>query len=76
MIGWIVQNIGWFIIRMIVTFACLWTIQWAVHQQGYFIDFKILMVCAVSMIVALRFWMPPNKNKEINRDDTPWGDDA
>jgi hypothetical protein len=61
MIAWMIQKAGWFAIRLVVTMACLYTIQQAVHTEGYYIEFKVLLICAVCAIIGMRFWMPSSK---------------
>jgi len=72
MVVWALQRIGWFTIRLVVTLACMWTIQQAIHLEGYLIDFRILCVCAVCLIVGVRIWMPSCSSKETTKDNN-WG---
>lgn len=72
MIRWVLQNIVWFIIRLVVTAACLFTVKNVAHTNGYYISYDVLVVNAVCIIVAIRMWMPLCKEKQINKDTT-WG---
>lgn len=63
MIAWMASWVWWFAWRLVVTLACLWTVQNVIHQEGYYIEMKILMVAALCMIVGVRVWMPSIKEK-------------
>jgi hypothetical protein len=75
MIAWAMKHIGWFIIRLVVTLACMFTIKNAAHHEGYYIDYNVLLVCTVCLIIGVRFWMPTcrcNQHKQSNKETT-WG---
>ncbi len=50
--------IGWTLIRIVVTLACVWTVWNIVHHEGYYIPYTTMLAGAVATIVAVRFWMP------------------
>jgi hypothetical protein len=52
------NTIGWYCIRIVVTLAVVWTIQNVIHKDGYYVNFDTLLICAVLVIVGVRFWMP------------------
>lgn len=68
MIAWMASWVWWFAWRLAVTLACLWTVQNVIHQEGYYIEYRVLVVAALCVIVGVRVWMPSNKeNKDDNR---------
>lgn len=80
MLRWIINNIVWFSIRLVVTLACIFTIQNVIHQEGYLIPYKILLVGAICLIVGVRLWMPSqdkklhcaNCSKSLEKDQGPY----
>lgn len=52
------NTIGWLTIRVLVTLACVWTIQNIIYRDGYHVEFKTLIVAAIVIIVGVRMWMP------------------
>lgn len=58
MFSWALHKIGWFMLRVAVTLACMWTIKNVAHHEGYYIDYHVLVVSAVCLIVGVRMWMP------------------
>lgn len=63
MIQWMAYWVWWFGWRSAVTFACMFTIQNVIHQEGYFIEWKTLAVATLCSIVGLRIWMPSCKKE-------------
>lgn len=61
MLEWIIKWVVWLAIRATVTLACMITIQTVIHNEGYYIEFHVLLVCAVCLIVGVRMWMPSGK---------------
>lgn len=53
-----IQTAIWYTIRIVVTLACVWTIQNVIHKEGYYIKFDTLLIVAVCVIIGVRFWMP------------------
>ncbi len=49
---------GWTLIRLLVTFACIFTVQNIIHQEGYLISLPILLAASAAVIVGVRIWMP------------------
>lgn len=52
------HTIGWYAIRIVVTLAVVWTIQNVIHKDGYYVNFDTLLICAILVIIGVRFWMP------------------
>lgn len=55
---WAAHHVFWFITRVVITLAGVFTIQNLIHREGYSIDFHILLVGAICLIVCVRLWMP------------------
>lgn len=55
------ETIGWYAIRVIITLAGVWTIQNVIHRDGYYVRFDTLLIAAVVIIIGVRFWMPRQK---------------
>ena len=72
MLSWIGRHIVWFIIRCVVTLACMWTVQNILHQEGYYISFQTLLTGGVAIIVAVRFWMPRATPDNPTTTETTW----
>lgn len=72
MLAWAIRWIVWFVVRLMCSLACLFTIQFMVKEQGYYIPTKTLMVVGALLIVGVRVWMnaPSLKN---NEKDISWG---
>jgi len=62
MIQWAIHRVWWFLVRVAVTLACIWTIQNLIHTEGYYIPFHILLVGAICLILGVRIWMPAQKD--------------
>jgi hypothetical protein len=58
MIGWMASWVWWISWRLAASLACLWTIQNVIHQEGYFIEYRTLLVAGICIIVGVRIWMP------------------
>lgn len=72
MLGWAVGWVWWFTWRLVVSGLCLWTIQNAVHQEGYYIETRTLIISGLCVILGVRIWMPFSKEakpREIQNDD-------
>jgi hypothetical protein len=65
MLEWMIKHVVWFCIRCAVTLVCIWTIQNIIHQEGYYIEFKLLLVSAVCLIVGVRMWMPSPEKETV-----------
>jgi hypothetical protein len=52
------DTIGWYCIRIVVTLAVVWSLQNVIHNDGYHVEFNTLLICAVLVIIGVRFWMP------------------
>lgn len=63
MLQWMAYWVWWFGWRGVVTFACMFTIQNVIHQEGYFIEWKTMTVATLCAIVGLRIWMPSCKKE-------------
>lgn len=50
--------VGWFLIRVLITLACVFTVWNIIHAEGYLISFPTMLAGAVATIVGVRFWMP------------------
>lgn len=64
MIEWAAGWIWWFTWRLLVSGLCLWTIQNVVHQEGYFIETKVLVIAGACAILGIRIWMPFSKESK------------
>lgn len=64
MIQWALRHIVWFTIRVVVTLACIWTLQNVIHREGYLVPYSTLLVGAVCLIVGVRMWMPSYKEND------------
>lgn len=64
MIQWAAHHAGWFLIRVVVTLACIWTVNNVIAEEGYRVAYTDLTICAVALIVLMRFWMPRPYVKE------------
>lgn len=62
MIAWMAHNIGWFIIRVLVTLACDWIIFKMINMYGYRVDFSAILFASVCAIITIRLWMPSQDN--------------
>lgn len=51
------KAVPWFLLKVIVTLGGLWTIQTVIHEEGYFIPLRHLIICAIVIIVCLKFWI-------------------
>ena len=71
MLEWAARWIWWITWRLVVSAVCLWTIQNVVHQEGYYIETRTLVIAGACAILGIRIWMPfaSAKNKE-ETDDT------
>jgi len=63
MIGWMAYWVWWFTWRAAISLACLYTIQNVIHQEGYYIEWKTLVVSGICVILGVRFWMPSPKKE-------------
>jgi hypothetical protein len=68
MIGWMTGWVWWFTWRTAVSLACMWTIQNVIHQEGYYIDFHVLLVAGVCAVVGIRVWMPSARETKDHYD--------
>lgn len=68
MLGWMIGWVWWFAWRLAVSGVCLWTIQNVIHQEGYYIEFRTLLVTGVCAVVGIRFWMPSSKSTKDHSD--------
>jgi len=68
MLEWMTSWIWWLGWRSAITFACMFTIQNVIHQEGYRIAWSTMMVASVCAIIGIRIWMPSYK-KESHVDD-------
>jgi len=50
------RDIWWFVIRCVVTVCVCVTIQHLVQAEGYRVDLRNLLICAVAAIVCIKFW--------------------
>lgn len=65
MLAWIAYWTWWFAWRIVITLACLYTIQHVISAQEYRVEMNDLIIIAICAILALRFWMPScNKEKD------------
>jgi hypothetical protein len=70
MIAWASRWLVWIFIRLLITGACIFTIQSALTSEGFRIETKSLLVIAACVILAIRFWSSnPNKEKETLLSD-------
>jgi predicted nucleic acid-binding protein len=74
MIKWAAHHILWFIIRMIATLACCYTINGLMIKEGYRIDIKDLLIAAACIVVFMRFWLPKPYNQKKLDKETLWSD--
>lgn len=56
---WMIKHVGWFVIRCILTCVLVYTIQNVIHKQGYYINFNVLLICAIAIIVGVGIWIKP-----------------
>ena len=61
MFGWMMSWVWWFTWRLAVSLACLFTIHNVVHQEGYYIEYRTLLVAGVCAVLGIRVWMPSAK---------------
>jgi len=66
MLGWMAYWVWWFTWRSAVTFACMYTIQNVIHQEGYYVETKTLMVATICAILGIRVWMPSAHKPETH----------
>jgi uncharacterized membrane protein len=64
MIAWMARWVVWFAIRVVVTLACIYSIQNIIHQEGYRVEFTTLLLASICAIIAIRMWMPSSKESE------------
>lgn len=68
MLAWMAYWIWWITWRSAVTLACMYTVQNVIHQEGYYIENKTLLVATICAILGIRVWMPFNSRRESNAD--------
>jgi len=68
MIGWMMGWVWWFTWRLVVSGVCLFTIQNVIHQEGYYIENKTLIVAGLCAVLAIRIWMPSAKQPKSLED--------
>jgi hypothetical protein len=73
MLRWALYHTIWFIVRCAVTLACVWTVNGVIAYEGYRVEFRDLLICAVALIVLMRFWMPRPYEKKKDKPETSWG---
>jgi hypothetical protein len=61
MVAWMMERVWWFAWRLAVSGVCLWTIQNVIHQEGYYVETKTLLVAGACAILGIRIWMPSAK---------------
>lgn len=64
MLGWMMGWVWWFTWRLAVSAACLFTIQNVIHQEGYYIENRVLLVAGICVVVGVRIWMPFKQGKD------------
>ena len=57
MVEWFSRWVWWIASRCMVTLVCIFVLQDLLHQEGYFIPFKTLVVGATALIVGVYVWM-------------------
>lgn len=70
MFKWVLHHVGWFTVRCVVTLACVWTVSNVIAYEGYRVAYKDLLICAVCLIVLMRFWMPRPYEKKKEKETT------
>jgi len=68
MLGWMTYWFWWLFWRLIVSGVCLFTIQNVIHQEGYYIETKTLLIAGACAILGIRIWMPSTKYNKDHSD--------
>jgi hypothetical protein len=68
MVVWMMERLWWYAWRLAVSGVCLWTIQNVIHQEGYYIETKTLLVAGACAILGIRIWMPSAKQPKSLED--------
>jgi len=71
---WVLHHTWWFIVRIVVTLACVYTVNGVIQHEGYRVEFHNLLIVAVCLIVLMRFWMPRPLEKKKENKETTWSD--
>lgn len=50
--------LGWLAVRLLVTFACTFTLWHVAALEYYSIPFKTLLIGVALLVVMIRFWAP------------------
>jgi hypothetical protein len=58
--------VGWTLVRIIVTLACVYTLFNVVHMEGYYISFNPLLIGAIILIIMIRLWSSSNRENRLN----------
>jgi len=74
MFRWALHHLVWFSIRIVVTLACVWTVNNVIAYEGYRVEYRDLLICAACLIVLMRFWMPRPYEKKKETKETTWSD--
>jgi hypothetical protein len=72
MLRWAVHHITWFIIRIVVTAACIFTVNNVIAEEGYRVAYMDLSICTACLIVLMRFWLPKSYDKKDPKEPS-WG---
>lgn len=65
MLQWMLYWVWWIGWRIVVSLACMYTLQHLMHEEGYYVSMTNMLSMGAVMVVAIRIWSAqPNREEK------------